>query len=702
MNNSGLSIKTIDNLSIQNKLLFLVLVTSLIPLIVLSSIALINTSFTMKEEIYKQNELYTSMTKVRINDYFNSSQSDAKLLAESKAIREGLEVINTFSADKNIIDSINRDFQNIFSVAIDEYNYTDVFITNKYKEVVFSVNYDKLDMSPLAVEGSYIEKALDGEQNWSSVFRNSFINDNIMILSTPIVGYQDEANPIGVLNIVLNQNEINKIVQAEIEKIGKTAQIYIVDDNGVLLTDTLKNKSEDIKALDFEIKSSAVESLKKNLSDEKYDFSETKAYKNFEGKNVIGTVSMVNMGDGYKGLITEIQENEGFSKLYKLRNYLFFVALIIILSCFLIAIILSKTISVPIRKITKWSDEIAEFKLDCDETEKDSMRKDEVGELHKAMIKIVNNFKQIINQVNTSSKSISEVSITLDQNSVTCELMANEVDKSIDNIAMGSDKQVENSVACLNETETLGEILETQEAYIESMYMETNHVATRTSNGLQVIDELEKINELSKEANKDVYEKITKATESSLKIGEASKVIIDIASKTNLLAINASIEAARAGDAGRGFAIVAEEIRILSEKSKESINTINAIVNEVKEKNSQAVNTIDRLVEVFEKQKNSVEETKNTYEQITDSISKVKNQANKLKNSTQLIKEARQAVEINIELLSCISQENSASTQKVSGSVKNHAQAITKIVETSNILNSLSGELNQAVEVFEL
>jgi len=232
--------------------------------------------------------------------------------------------------------------------------------------------------------------------------------------------------------------------------------------------------------------------------------------------------------------------------------------------------------------------------------------------------------------------------------------------------------------------------------------METNHVATRTSNGLQVIDELEKINELSKEANKDVYEKITKATESSLKIGEASKVIIDIASKTNLLAINASIEAARAGDAGRGFAIVAEEIRILSEKSKESINTINAIVNEVKEKNSQAVNTIDRLVEVFEKQKNSVEETKNTYEQITDSISKVKNQANKLKNSTQLIKEARQAVEINIELLSCISQENSASTQKVSGSVKNHAQAITKIVETSNILNSLSGELNQAVEVFEL
>ena len=168
-------------------------------------------------------------------------------------------------------------------------------------------------------------------QNWSSVFRNSFIDDNIMVLSTPIFGYQDEASPIGVLNIVLNQEEINRIVQSEIEKIGKTAQIYIVDDKGMLLTDTLKNKSEEIKALNYEVKSKAVDSLIKTLNKGEYDYSETKAYKNFQGKKVIGTVSTVNIGDSYSGIITEIEENEGFYKLYELRNNLILVALIKIL-----------------------------------------------------------------------------------------------------------------------------------------------------------------------------------------------------------------------------------------------------------------------------------------------------------------------------------------------------------------------------------
>ena len=72
--------------------------------------------------------------------------------------------------------------------------------------------------------------------------------------------------------------------------------------------------------------------------------------------------------------------------------------------------------------------------------------------------------------MNTSSKSIAEISSTLDQNSLTCELMANEVDKAIENIAVGSEKQAENSIECLAETEVLSEILETQESHIKQMF----------------------------------------------------------------------------------------------------------------------------------------------------------------------------------------------------------------------------------------
>ena len=71
----------------------------------------------------------------------------------------------------------------------------------------------------------------------------------------------------------------------------------------MLLTDTLKNKSEEIKALNYEVKSKAVDSLIKTLNRGEYDYSETTAYKNFQGKKVIGTVSTVNIGDSYSGII---------------------------------------------------------------------------------------------------------------------------------------------------------------------------------------------------------------------------------------------------------------------------------------------------------------------------------------------------------------------------------------------------------------
>jgi methyl-accepting chemotaxis protein len=113
--------------------------------------------------------------------------------------------------------------------------------------------------------------------------------------------------------------------------------------------------------------------------------------------------------------------------------------------------------------------------------------------------------------------------------------------------------------------------------------------------GLKEIETLSMKTEENNKASMEIYEVILKTNQSSNKIGEASSVIASIAEQTNLLALNAAIEAARAGDAGRGFSVVADEIRKLAEKSSTSTKDIYNMVNELQRNAQEAVHTMKKI-----------------------------------------------------------------------------------------------------------
>lgn len=126
-------------------------------LLMVSALAVDSVSTNIRDEVYKSSQLFARMTQERSNEYFLSREGDAKLLTESRVMREGNEQLNTFNLTDREEIEINRDFEYLLNVVLEKYDCTDIVLTNKYKEVIFSMNYELLDMAPLTATGDFVD-----------------------------------------------------------------------------------------------------------------------------------------------------------------------------------------------------------------------------------------------------------------------------------------------------------------------------------------------------------------------------------------------------------------------------------------------------------------------------------------------------------------------------------------------------------------
>lgn len=356
--------------------------------------------------------------------------------------------------------------------------------------------------------------------------------------------------------------------------------------------------------------------------------------------------------------------------------------------CIAIAAYLILSITVPIKKLKATAKMVSSGDL----SGKCNLRnKDEFGQLAASFNEMIANLRELINAIVTNAESIAvmsgELSSSAEQNAKATEQIA----MSVADISEGANSQAvkaENTNTVVN---TLIENMKEVSVNTENAKTSSDEASCFAAEGNKsigtVIEEMSNINEAIKETSEVVHLLDEKVKE----IGSIISVINEISEQTNLLALNAAIEAARAGEQGRGFAVVADEVRKLAEQSGKSTANIEKIIMEIKMETGRVVKSIQKGVGAVDKGIDVVQNTGasftnilNAFEKVTDQMAIISQKANAINNDSSNVLgnmsdvlETSKTVSFSTQSVASAVQEQTASMEEISSS----AYSLTDIVE---------------------